>query len=150
MHDPETYSAELIAALTRYPVWVGERAILEARRGSPKFVPSVAEVEGACEAIFAPARHSHDYATEWNTRAALQLAERHEREAAYAAGPPPEVRRLQAQRVIREVAAGMSMSNLTNSQVSRETPARERFPWEEPEGEAAGEPGGAPDASGVG
>lgn len=76
LHDPEIYMAELLALFLRYPLWAGEQGIHEAKRESPKFIPSVPEVEKACEALVKSQRRTLSYSEQWNEQTRLQLKER--------------------------------------------------------------------------
>lgn len=76
LHDPETYITELVSLLTRYPDWVGEKAIELAKAESPTFVPSVPIVGKACKDAIGTTQTSLTYAQEWDERARLQLEER--------------------------------------------------------------------------
>lgn len=73
IHDPETYIAGVTALLCGFSLWVGERAIDRVTK-TTKFVPTIAEINEACE-HFAPSKRM-SYADEWNARTKLQLAER--------------------------------------------------------------------------
>lgn len=76
LHDPETYMAELVVLFLKYPQWVGEQAIVDAKRASPQFVPSVPLVEQAAEEAFGQTRHALTYGEEWDERSRRQLQER--------------------------------------------------------------------------
>lgn len=88
VHDPKVYVAELVALLVGYPTTVGERALAQACRDSPNFIPTVPQVEKAItdDPFLAP-RPALTWADEWDARAQAQLDERErfERE-----GPSPE------------------------------------------------------------
>jgi hypothetical protein len=103
LDDPKTYAAELVLMFIRYPEWVGEQAVVVARQTCPKFVPSVAEVEAACEAVFSQTRIAMTYAQQWDARSAEQLEERAAIEAEEVA-EPPEQRAVVADRIRRELA----------------------------------------------
>lgn len=62
-----------------YSKWVGERAISDVVK-TCKFVPSVAEVNEACER-YAPAKETSTWVDHWELRSQLQLEERARLEA---------------------------------------------------------------------
>jgi hypothetical protein len=76
LHDPEIYMAELLAMFLRYPLWAGERGIHEAKRESPKFIPSVPTIELACEKLVKSQRQTLTYAQQWDEQTKTQLEER--------------------------------------------------------------------------
>ena len=68
--------AELVVLFLKYPQWVGEKAIVEAKRASPQFVPSVPLVEKAAEEAFGQIRQATTYGDNWDERSRRQLQER--------------------------------------------------------------------------
>ena len=70
--DPKVFITELVAVLRRYPKWVGDQAITDAKRASPTFVPSVPQVENACREAVRVAT----YAREWEAQSLRQLEDR--------------------------------------------------------------------------
>ena len=68
--------AELVVLFLKYPQWVGEQAIVDAKRASPQFVPSVPLVEKAAEEAFGQTRTAVTYGEEWDRRSRRQLEER--------------------------------------------------------------------------
>jgi hypothetical protein len=105
LHDPETFMTELVLVFLKYPLWVGERAVVETKKKSPQFVPSVPLVEQSCEEIVADTRTALTYGEQWDQRARLQLEERAQIERAQAE-ESPEYR--------REVVARLWPSGLIN------------------------------------
>lgn len=82
--DPEIYGDAIAAVLSQYPAEVVKR-VTDPRTGLPsrlKWLPSVPEVQSACEEIYGPIRRAH----EWEQGAKRQLEER-KREEARAARP---------------------------------------------------------------
>jgi hypothetical protein len=110
LHDPEIFVAELIASLLRYPAWVGEQAIEQAKRASPQFVPSVPMVTEACESVVGQTREAMTYAHEWEEQSRRQLAQRKEQEAAEIESL--EYRRRAAERILAEYRAGVSSKRM--------------------------------------
>src|SRR5215831_1754971 len=107
LHDPEVYIAELVTALTRYPLEIGEKAIEKAKLESPKFVPTVPELRIACDALVKSQRDTWTYGQQWEEQSRKQLRER---EAAEAATEPIEHRRRVADRIRSELrVAGFRM-----------------------------------------
>lgn len=76
LHDPETFMAELVAVFVKYPQWVGEQAVVDAKRESPQYVPSVPLVERSCEQAVGQTREAVTYAQNWEHQSRLQLEER--------------------------------------------------------------------------
>lgn len=76
LHDPKTFSAQMVETFLKFPAWVGEQALTEATRASPQFVPSVPSVELACEAVVKQTRDAMDFASQWEHRTQRQLEER--------------------------------------------------------------------------
>ena len=103
VHDPKIYMTELTLMLLKYPPSIGEQAIIEARRKSPQFIPSVPQVEEACEALFKDTRSAITWAQAWDKRSIEQLAERAQIEQAERE-ESPEYRRQVVDRIIRELA----------------------------------------------
>jgi hypothetical protein len=69
--EPEVFAAHVRRVLSRYPLWVIEEAACRVPE-EYKFVPSVAEIRGTCEAIYAPYLRQR----ERETRRDAQLADR--------------------------------------------------------------------------
>ncbi len=76
LHDPETFMTELVVAFLKYPQWVGEQAVVDAKRASPIYVPSVPLVEKSCEDAIVQTRQAFTYAQQWERQTQLQLEER--------------------------------------------------------------------------
>lgn len=74
--------AELVALFVKYPQWVGEQAVIEAKRESPIYVPSVPLVERECEKAVGQTRQALTYAQNWERQSQLQLEERRQIETA--------------------------------------------------------------------
>ena len=51
--EPEVFAGHVRRVLSRYPLWVVEEAACRMPEEF-KFVPSIAEIRGTCEAIYAP------------------------------------------------------------------------------------------------
>jgi hypothetical protein len=66
LHDPKIYMANLTALMAQYPLWVGERAIVEVRRAT-EYLPTEKIVREALEGQIS----AHRFAAEWNKGAAL-------------------------------------------------------------------------------
>ena len=92
LHDPETFMTELVLEFLKYPLWVGERAVIETKRKSPQFVPSVPLVGQSCEEIVGQTRAALTFGEQWDRRAKMQLDEREEIDRNQAA-ETPEYRR---------------------------------------------------------
>ena len=102
LHDPEVYIAELVTALTRYPLEIGEKAIEKAKLESPKFVPTVPELRIACDALVKSQRDTWTYGQQWEEQSRKQLRER---EAAEAPTEPIEHRWQVVDRIRNELRA---------------------------------------------
>lgn len=76
LHDPETFMTELVLVFLKYPQWVGEQAVTDAKRASPIYVPSVPTVEKACEDAIVQTREAFTYAQQWERQTQLQLEQR--------------------------------------------------------------------------
>jgi hypothetical protein len=73
-NDPEVYVAAVFAVLSDYPLDI-VTAVTDPRTGIAsklKWLPTIAEVKAACEAIAEPRRRH----AEWQARSAAQIAER--------------------------------------------------------------------------
>ena len=107
LHDPETFMTELVVAFLKYPQWVGEQAVVDAKRASPIYVPSVPLVEKSCEDAIVQTREAFTYAQQWEQQSRLQLQERHEIDQA-ATEESAEHRAAVVARIRRDMAtAGM-------------------------------------------
>lgn len=71
-HDPEGYVAVLVQAMSGYPQWAGERAVLRVDAENMRFPPTEKVVRGWLEEAVAPFR----FAEEWQRRARQQIADR--------------------------------------------------------------------------
>lgn len=108
IHDPQVYVCELMTVLLRYSRELAEKGIAQARQASPKFIPSVPEVEQECEALAKPTREALTYAQQWGATAHKQLENRRrleEEERTYT----PEHRR----EVVRRFFAALKKSGAT-------------------------------------
>lgn len=73
-HDPKVYVTAVIAVLSDYTQDIVDR-VTDPRDGIPskiKWLPTIAEIKGACEQIAGPRRRN----AEWNEQSQRQLAER--------------------------------------------------------------------------
>lgn len=73
-NDPETYAAAVAAVLSEYPENI-IRAVTDPRCGIPSrsdWLPTVAEVKKACEALYGPVRRT----SEWDKQAVEQIQNR--------------------------------------------------------------------------
>lgn len=118
LHDPETYMAELVVLFLKYPQWVVERAIAEATRESPQFVPSVPLVEKWADEVFGQTRHSLTYGDEWDERSRRQLRERAAIEAANKEENPEYRRQVIARLWPRAVVEKDAMRQLSEQELS--------------------------------
>jgi hypothetical protein len=82
LHDPETYIANMVTLLTGYPLWAGEKAMVQVKRAT-KFPPTEAELYPALESQV----KTHRYAQNW-----ARDAERMVEGRALIAGPPSPAR----------------------------------------------------------
>lgn len=69
---------ELVMLFLRYPAWAGEQAVTAAKRESPQFVPSVPQVELACEEAVKSTRNFVETQQVRDLRTRRQLEERAE------------------------------------------------------------------------
>jgi hypothetical protein len=99
VHDPKTFTAELIVTLMRYPASVAEYGINAARKASPQYIPSIPQIENACEQYLKDTTKTLTYASEWNHRAKEQLAERQEIDEK---AEPVEYRKQVAERILAD------------------------------------------------
>ena len=105
VHDPKTFTVELITVLMKYPPSVSEYGITEARRSSPQFIPSIGQIEEACEQYAGRVTPHITWSEEWDDRSQRQLAEREEFERK---SEPLEQRQKVAERILREVSAAFA------------------------------------------
>ncbi len=71
-HDPEGYVAVLTRAMTEFPLWAGERAVVKVDEENSQFPPSEKTLRKWLEDAVRP----YKFAAEWEARTRQQLAER--------------------------------------------------------------------------
>jgi len=101
VHDPKTFIAELVVVLMRYPPSVSEYGMTAARRASPQYIPSISQIEEACESYLKDQTRVSAYAADWQDRANTQLEQReqYERENTTESA---EYRRKAAERILAD------------------------------------------------
>jgi hypothetical protein len=71
-HDPEAYFAAMIAVMSEYPEWAGQRAIVKVDEENTDFPPPVPKLRKWLDDAVRP----HRFTQEWNARSQKQIAER--------------------------------------------------------------------------